>query len=305
MANWTLAEIRQKVRKVSGRYAEAELSTEDLDEYINKYYQYTFPAEVKLERFHTYYEFLTSANQQNYAFPDGFVNFEPLGTIDRKNLQFYQDPDSFYENNPENIARATFATGDGVTTNFSYTATSLPILPASLVVTDNTETFQDTNTDFNTSPTISGSAGGTATLNYSTGALSVSFNSAPANGQGITVSYIQFLAGLPTAVLMYNNFFTFYPVPDTAYRFRIKAYANTLVTTAAGLNAALFENATDRPLLDEWGPAIAYGTARAIHADYGELDAYAEITALYKEQLGYILRRTHQELLNTRSNPMF
>lgn len=306
MAIWDLSEIRQKVRQVTGRFSPQELSNEQLDEYINKYFQYTFPAELKLERFHTYYEFLTEANTQSYNLPTGYVNFEPPGTIDRLSLLWYQEPSSFYDNNPENIARQTIGTGDGVTTAFNATAGNFPILPASTVVTDDNEVFEDTNTDFDNSPVnISGSLGGSATLNYETGALSVTFNTAPADGQNIYFSYIQFQAGRPTAVLLYNNQFTFFPVPDTAYRFRTKAYANTLVTTAAGANSVQFVNATDRPLLDEWGPCIAYGTARDIHADKGEMDAYGDVTALYKEQLAYVLKRTNQNLLNTRAQPFF
>lgn len=306
MANWDLSEIRQKVRQVTGRYSPQELSNEQLDEYINKYFQFTFPAELKLERIHTYYEFLTVANQQSYTLPTGYVNFEPLGTIDRQSLLWYQEPSSFYENNPENISRQTIATGDGVTTGFSASASNFPILPATTVITDDNEVFQDTNTSYTTSTVnITGSLGGSATINYSTGAMTVSFNTAPASGQNIYFSYIQFQPGRPTAVLLYNNQFTFFPVPDTAYRFRAKAYANTLVTTAAGANATEFVNATDKPLLDEWGPCIAYGTSRDIHADKGEMDAYGDVTALYKEQLAYVLKRTNQNLLNTRAQPHF
>lgn len=306
MANWVLSEIQQKVRQVTGRYSPQELSNEQLLEYINKYFQFTFPAELKLERMHTYYELLTSANTQSYTLPTGYVNFEPIGTIDRQLLLWYQDPDSFYNENPQNIGRQTIGTGDGATVTFNATAGNFPILPASAVITDNNEVFQDTNTDFNSSPvTITGSLGGSASLNYSTGVLSVTFNSAPLSGQDIYFSYIQFQAGQPRAVLLYNNQFTFFPVPDTAYRFRVKAYANALVTTASGTTATEFVNATDSPFLDEWGPCIAYGTSRDIHADKGEMDAYAEVTALYKEQLAYVLKRTNQNLLNTRAQPNF
>lgn len=64
-------------------------------------------------------------------------------------------------------------------------------------------------------------------------------------------------------------------------------------------------NATDRPPFDEWGPTIGYGTARNIMAKYGEMDAYRETTALYKEQVSYILARTEQNLLHARSLPNF
>jgi len=306
MSQWTLAEIRQKVRQVTGRYSPDELSNEQLDEYINKYTEYTLPAEVKLERTHVFYEFLTEANKQKYTLPTGYTNFEPTATIDRLSMLWYQDPSGFYENNPENIGRQTIGTGDETTTAFSGTASSFPILPGTAVVTDDTEVFEDTSTDYSTSNVVlTGSLGGTGTLNMSTGAVSVTFNTAPADGQDIRFSYIQFQAGRPTSVLLYNNEFTFFPVPDTAYRFRSKAYTNVLVSASAGGTASTFTSALDRPLLDEWGPAIAYGTSRDIHADYGEMQAYTEVTALYKEQLAYILKRTNQNFLNTRAQPHF
>lgn len=56
---WQLSDIRRKVRQVSGRLSSNELSTQQVDQYINNYYQYTFPAEVKLDRKYTYYEFNT------------------------------------------------------------------------------------------------------------------------------------------------------------------------------------------------------------------------------------------------------
>ncbi|MDX1532803.1 MAG: hypothetical protein R3230_01200 [Nitrosopumilaceae archaeon] len=306
MAQWTLADIRRKVRQVTGRYSSDEIINEQLDEYINRYFQYTFPAEVKLDRFETYYDFITLANQQSYDFPTGYINFEPLGTIDYQTIYWYQDPSRFWDMNVENVNRITLGTGDGATVSFSGTASSFPLLPGKSIITDGIETFEDTTTTYTTNTiNLTGSLGGTGTLNLSTGAVSVTFNSAPASGTNIYFSYIQFQAGRPTSVLIYNNQFTFFPVPDTSYRFRCQAYANTLVTTASGTTATEFTNATDRPLLDEWGPTIAYGTSRNIHADYGEMDAYAEVTALYKEQIGYILTRTCQNLLNTRATPQF
>lgn len=296
MAIWDLAQIRQKVRQVTGRLSENELSTTDLDNYINQYYQYTFPAEVKLERQHTYYEFLTTPNQPTYDVPSGYTNFEPEGTINEYSLLWYQNPDRFYAENWKQINRLTPWTGDGSTTSFNTTVTGFPIWPATVVITDNTETFEDTNETYANSPVnITGSLNGTATVNYSTGVITVGFNTAPADGQAIYLFYAVFAANRPQSVLLYDNQFTFWPIPDTAYKFKAKAYA---VTTA-------LSNATDQPPLDQWGPCIAYGAARDIHSNFGEFDAYSEVTALYKEQVGYVMNRTDQNLLNTRSLPFW
>lgn len=297
MATWTLSEIRRKVRRVTGRLSPGELSNDQIDDYINQFYQYTFPAEVKLERKHTYYEFLTTPNQETYDFADTtYTNIEPPATMDSLSMLYYQDPAVFDSNNPQQISRTTPWTGDGATAAFSTTVTGFPILPDTLVITDNTETFEDTTTTYTTADvTITGSLGGSATINYSTGSVSVTFNTAPTDGQNIYLSYTIFAPGRPTAVLFYNNQFKFYPVPDTAYRFKIKAYAYVTPLTSS----------TSIPDLNQWGPCIAYGAARDIHSDYGEMDAYQEVTALYKEQVAYVLNRTNQNLLNTRAAPVF
>jgi len=301
MATWTLSEIRNKTRQLSGRLSVTELNNNQLDEYINKYFQYEFPAEVKLNRNYTLHSFNTSANTQDYAFPANFTNFVPEATIDRKELLFYQEPDKFYAENPENIQRFSQWTGDGATVAFSNTfANNVPILAGSVIVDDTVEVFTD-----NGSGVLTGSLGGSGTVDYTTGAIAVTFNTAPTNGQVIQASFIQYRAGMPTAVLMFDNQFRFFPIPDRAYRFRIKAWSLSTVNAADGTIGILFSDPGDRPLQDEWGPAIALGAARRIVSDHAEMDRYAELSALYKEQIDYILTRTHIDLGSTRVLPMF
>jgi hypothetical protein len=74
-------------------------------------------------------------------------------------------------------------TGDGSTKTFSATLTK-PVKPGFVTVTDTVETFTD-----NGAGTLTGSKGGTGTINYVTGALSVTFKAAPATGRSITASY--------------------------------------------------------------------------------------------------------------------
>lgn len=297
MATWTLADIRFKARQLTGRLSPQEMTNNELDKRINQYYQLVLPAELKLERVHTFYEFLTTVNQPTYTFDNiNFTNVEPPATMNNLSMLYYQDPDRFNQENPYQYVQLTPWTGDGTTTTFSTTVTSFPILPDSLILTDNVEVFEDTNTTWTTSNIVlTGSAGGNATINYSTGSISVTFNTAPLNGQTIYLTYILFQPGRPTAVLFYDNEFTFFPPPDTAYRFKMKGYK---IFTA-------LSDATDTPLLSEWGPLIAYGTAKQIFADFGELDSKREIEPDYQEQVDYVITRTEQNLLNMRATPSF
>jgi len=301
MAEWNLSEIRTKTRQLSGRLSVAELSNQQLDDYINKYFQFEFPAEVKLNRNYTLHEFNTTADTQDYAFPSDYTNFVPAATLDRRELEFYQDPDKFFSENPENVSRFSTWTGDGATTGFANTYTNnVPISAGSVVVDDTVEVFSDDGAGV-----LTGNAGGSGTVNYTTGAISVTFNAAPANGQVIQASFIQYTAGTPVAVLMFDNEFKFFPIPDRAYRFRIKAWSLLYVKPATGANKTSFTLPDDKPLEEEWGAAIAFGAARRIASDFGEMDRYGELTALYKEQINYILTRTHVDLESSRALPMF
>lgn len=301
MATWTLSNIRQKTRQLSGRLSLTEMSNTELDDYINQYLQYEFPAEVKLNRNNTIYEFNTERYVNNYDFSVDYTNFVPEATMDYTPLIFCQNPDEFYALNSITITKIAQWTGDGVTTAFSNTfSDNTPIQAGSVLVDDLTEVFTDDGEGI-----LSGSLGGTGSVNYVTGAISVNFASAPDSGQEIWASFIQSTVGKPTIVLMFNNKFTFYPLPDMAYRFRIKAWSLFLVKPATGDPTTSFSDPSDRPLLDEWGPSIAFGAARRICSDYGELDRYMELTQLYKEQIRYILTRTHIDLESTRALPMF
>ncbi len=301
-SSWSLADIRLKVRRVTGRLSPQEMTTDELDDRINKYYQHTFPAEVKLERQHTFFDFLTLANQATYNFeevtaPDVYTNVEPPATMDNLSLIYYQDPGRFNEENPFQVTRLFPWTGDGSTVLFNTTVVGFPIMPASVVITDDVEVFEDTNKIFAEGNPIefNGSKNGSCSVNYSTGEIEVVFNMAPENGQVIPLSYIIFQSGRPTSVLYYDNEFKFFVPPNTAYRFRMKGYkvVDALV------------NATDTPVLSQWGPAIAYGTARNIHVDFGEMEEYNQVTQLYNEQIDYVMTRTDQNLLNSRAAPFF
>ena len=289
---WTLAEIRTKVRQVTGRLSVNQITDNQLDEYINNYYQFTFPAEVKLESSHTFYEFNTTPLIREYTLPNAtYTNIQPPVYLDLQPLLYYQDPSVFYSENIQQFTRSTPWTGDGATVAFSTTLSPVPyIFPTSVIVTDNTEVFTDDGNGI-----LTGDLGGSGAVNYTTGVISVTFNGAPADEQLIYLSYELYKPGRPEAALVYNNVISFYPIPDTVYRAKVKAFRV--------LDALTTDLST--PDLEEWGECLAYGASREVVSDYGEMERYAEITALYKEQVSYILTRTVENLSNTRSRPMW
>jgi hypothetical protein len=83
------------------------------------------------------------------------------------------------------VTGEAFGTGDGATKTFAHTLASISGNRTAMYVsvTDTVETFTDDRNG-----NMIGSLGGTGTVNYATGDVSVTFNTAPANPQAITCS---------------------------------------------------------------------------------------------------------------------
>lgn len=84
------------------------------------------------------------------------------------------------------ITGEAYGTGDGTEVTFAHTldAAGAPKTVMYITVTDGTETFKDDRNG-----NLIGDAGGTGTVNYATGAVSVTFAAAVTNSQAITVGY--------------------------------------------------------------------------------------------------------------------
>lgn len=84
------------------------------------------------------------------------------------------------------VTGESYGTGDGVTTTFAHTLSviSAPKTAMYVKVTDGVETFVDDRNG-----NMVGNAGGTGTVNYATGAVSVTFAVAPLNLAAITTDY--------------------------------------------------------------------------------------------------------------------
>ena len=65
----TLVDIRNKVRRITGRPNPAQISDLQIDQYINTYYLYDLSEQLRLESFRVNYQFMTNANQPVYDFP--------------------------------------------------------------------------------------------------------------------------------------------------------------------------------------------------------------------------------------------
>lgn len=91
----------------------------------------------------------------------------------------------------EEVSSESIGTGDGIIVAFSGTLAKMPAEPGSVSVTDGVETFSDDGLG-----RLVGSAGGSGTIYYSSGAISVTFNAAPAAAADIAASYVTAIDGI-------------------------------------------------------------------------------------------------------------
>jgi len=304
MANWTLADIRTKTRATTGRPDTSMMSNAVLDDYINKFYQYVLTKELKIFWGYTYYQFFTQPNIDQYVGPTtSFQTINPQVWCDGFPIEWYISPDLFYQDWPQQENKSVVATGDGTTASFSFNIPAFPIIPGSLYVTDGTQVAQDDGSGGFLAPD-------SGTIDYLTGAVSVTFSVAPASNANISQTSQTYMANRPQAILYFKskplddstpaernnqNYFVLRPVPDNVYLVKMQGIQ---------IPPALV-NPTDVPFREDLGPLIAYGASLEIFADFNQMDQYDQVMVQYNRYKDVSMQDTYEEYLYQRSVPAF
>jgi len=290
MANWTLSDIEQKVRNVTGRPDLSNLSAATLLDKINKYYQFVLPKELKIFFDYTYYNFFTTAGVDVYTPPATFATVNPQVYMDGFPGDWYTNPDLFFQDYPIEVNKVVVGTGDGTTNNFSFQIPYFPIIQGSLYVTDGTQVAQD-----NGSGGFTGNATG-GSINYTTGAVtSLVFTNPPIANANITESSQTFISNRPQGILYFNNQFVLRPIPDQVYQIKMEGLP---IPTA-------LVNPTDTPFRIDLGPLIAYGASLDIFTDFDQMDQYEQFFPEYLRYKDIAMQDTYEVYLYQRSVPKF
>ena len=110
----------------------------------------------------------------------------------------------------------------------------------------------------------------------------------------------------PSDVLVYNNILLFRRCPDDTYYFNIEAWRRPYVYVIGGSSTATyFVNDTDQPEMEEWGNAIALGTAKQILLEAGDDESFQRVEAMYQRELSKINSQTLLWLSPRRPAPKF
>lgn len=310
MADSTLAAIQKKVRRLTRSPDSSQLSTNDLNEYINTFIQFDFPGHVRLFNRLIEQKYYTEPNDDQIAIdqPTSIVTFHQPVYIDGRPVYYTQDPADFYGRWPRNDQIVdTGLQGDGVTNTFNGTLPSsitTPILPRQVLFSSiaannvglqliDTKLINQGNlgnladpgtTPSDTVPDINNQ------INYLTGTFVLTFLSPPANGTPIMAHVWPYQAARPQSVLWYNKILTLRPVPDQSYELRLQAQVRPTELL----------NSSDFPDLQQWWQYIAYGAAKKIFEDRMDTDSVQMIMPEFMKQEELVLRTTTNQIKEER-----
>jgi hypothetical protein len=294
---WNIQQIIAKVRSIVGMGSTDQISDQTVVNYINTYYSFEFPFELKEQTTFQPFNFQTLPNQDVYSFSGLTQTGEPVIYADGYPLVFYNSRDLFFQDWPQEYASDQVATGDGSTPTFAGSTLGYPIIEGTYLITDGMQICSD--------PTGSGilSGNGSGTIDYVTGAFEVTFTSAPASSATIYDKYQAYQAARPQGALFDSTnittsdtiSFTFRPVPDQVYQITLQGF---IVQSQLMLSTAV-------PMQTEWGQLIAYGAALQIFSDRGDMVQYDNNYRILKRYENIALGRYIQQLDNVQSVPRF
>ena len=300
----SLEQIRTKIRKITGMLSTNQLTLTDLDDYINDFYQYDFPAHLKNWNLKISTSPIAGTdnalipNRAVYTFDqNSFTNIEPPFYVGGQEIQYFQDVEQFFTIFPTRTRREELASGTGIAGPYAGTINNTPILEQGIFISTVNNAGDSLHCTANNAGTLTGDVLAGGTINYETGVVAgLTWDTGViAAGETIWAQSVSYASGRPEAVLFFDNTFTFYPVPDIAYEISCIAFVSPEQLSAIG----------DEPEVRDWWNLIAYGAALKIFADNLDMESYQKVDFLFEKQKRLVERRTLTQLKNQRTATIY
>jgi len=296
----SLEQIRAKVRKITGRPSANQLSTDELDNYINDFYVYDLPQYLKLWDLKDQLSPIVATTasgarvltEGTYIYTvdsNKYLNIEPPFYVGGYEIQYFQDVRSFnnYFNNRANVQ--TLTTGTGVTGPYAGTITTTPVIANTVFISVQDGAGNTLTAGVDSTGTITGDVTAGA-VDLTTGAVTnLTWTAIIPIGNDITVQSLSLVQARPQAVLYLDNTLTFYPIPDVSYEIACTAYYNPDDLVAG-----------NEPEIRQWWNLIAFGASMKIFQDNLDLDSYQKVRLFFDEAKRLVLRKTLKQLSTQR-----
>jgi hypothetical protein len=300
MPDSTLSAIRTKVRRLSGNGSESQLTTPDLDQYIDTFYEQDLPSHLKLWNLHDVWTFFTEPNEDRYLFPvNEFYSINPPIYVDGYQSFYSQSREEFFRIYPKLSFQQTGPTGTGIAGPYNFNLTNVPVLKRDVTIyaDDGSSAALTIEDDGEGNLVDVGTTTFRGTIDYVTGAVSVTFSAAIPATEAIKIKYVPYQASRPAAALFFKNYLRLRPVPDQVYRVTAEVYRKPTQLLASSAGA--------EPDIQQWWQLIAFGAARKVLQDRLDNEALASIEPFYQEQMNLVLYRTATQLSNQRTATIF
>lgn len=322
----TLQNIRTKIRRLTGRPSKQQITNDQINEYINTFYQCDFPEHLRVFSNNGTFKFITIPNVDQYnmlsktpATPkfnelivdfsgspvqaqDVYYNLEPPVYINGYKTSYSQSREQFFLMYPALGNIDISKKGNGTPGPYEFDISSSPILQNSVTIgtidsTNNTiRVIDKPETRSTGSWLISNSEiAPTGSIDYLTGAVSITFINDIPIGKEITVTSTPYQANRPHSVLFFNNMVTVRPVPDKPYPVEFNAF----LTPTALLSD------TQNPIIKQWWQYLAYGAAKKILEDSQDMEGVEKIMGAFKEQESLVLNRHIVQQTNERTATIY
>lgn len=327
----SLEQMENTVRRMTARYTEQQMTTAQVDNYINLAYTLHFPEQFKNSKLTKPYVFLTVPNVDTYDFiyeenptnPDtgqqtlaspGNIQITPPVYCQGYILRYFQDKTTFYNRWPKLSVNQQIDTGDGTSGPYAGTIPSTPFLRAQLDIFGNVteaaviiSAFDNTGFNYSISdvPQPNSNVGNlvdtlgnvVGTVNYLTGAYTFTVANAAVIPTTATIyaSVVPYQSSRPTDVIFYNQQITFRPVPQQVYQveFQISQQPTQLIASGSA------------PELDEWYLFVCCIAAKLIYNDFPDPEGMANLMPIYQDQLQMAQRRTLRQMGSQRAATIF
>lgn len=121
-ADSTYAFIETKVRRLTASASESSLSSVDIQQAVNTFYNNDFPYAIKIDQQRSVYKFLTIPNVDRYPVDvNSLQGFRSPVYFEGIQGNFFKNRDQLYNLYPRYPTQFQPAAGDGVTTSFTFT----------------------------------------------------------------------------------------------------------------------------------------------------------------------------------------
>lgn len=120
-ADSTYAYIEKKIRRLTASASEAALTSFDIQQYVNTFYNNDFPYAIKIDQQRTVYKFLTIPNVDRYPVDvNNLQGFRAPVYFQGIQGNFFKNRDQLYNLYPRYPTKFEPVSGDGSTRNFTF-----------------------------------------------------------------------------------------------------------------------------------------------------------------------------------------